>query len=121
MKGLRTAIYKVDDLDQAKLWYAQAFDVKPYFVEPYYVGYNIGGYELGLQPRSEDENVGQNVLIYWGVDDIKKTYEKLIDIGGKVHEPPNNVGGPIEVASIIDPWGNVLGLIYNPTFKITEE
>ena len=31
MQGLRTAVYKVDDLAQAKSWYSQAFDTQPYF------------------------------------------------------------------------------------------
>jgi len=51
MLGLRTAIYKVGDIDKAKDWYAKAFSTEPYFDEPFYVGFNIGGYELGLQPE----------------------------------------------------------------------
>lgn len=39
--GLRTCIYKVEDLAKAKQWDADAFKVKPYFDEPYYVGFNI--------------------------------------------------------------------------------
>jgi len=122
MKGLRTVIYKVPDMEQAKVWYAQAFEVKPYFDEPFYIGYNIGGYELGIQPRVEgDKGTGDNVLVYWGVDDVKEKYDHLIQMGAKSHEEPTNVGGPIEVATVYDPWGNLLGLIYNPTFKLPEE
>ena len=47
--GLRTTIYKVDDITKAKAWYTKVFQTTPYFDEPYYVGFNIGGYELGLQ------------------------------------------------------------------------
>lgn len=47
--GLRTTIYKVNDIAEAKAWYSKVFGVDPYFDEPYYVGYNIGGYELGIQ------------------------------------------------------------------------
>ena len=46
--GLRTAIYHVPNLAEAKAWYSSAFEVQPYFDEPFYVGFNIGGYELGL-------------------------------------------------------------------------
>jgi lactoylglutathione lyase len=35
-----------------------------------------------------------------------------------VHEAPQNVGGEIMVASVKDPWDNILGLIYNPEFKL---
>lgn len=51
MLGLRTAIYKVNDIDKAKEGYTKAFEVKLYFDKPFYVGYNIGGFELGLQPE----------------------------------------------------------------------
>ena len=121
MIGLRTLIYKVPDMGHAKVWYAQAFGVKPYFDEPFYIGYNIGGFELGIQPREEgDPGPGDNVLGYWGVDNIQQTYDHLIEMGAKMHEPPTNVGGPIMVASVKDPWGNIIGLIYNPTFKLAE-
>ena len=43
MLGLRTTIYKVGDMNEAKHWYAQAFGVQPYFDEPFYIGFNIGG------------------------------------------------------------------------------
>ena len=117
--GLRTCIYKVPDLAKAKEWYANAFEVEPYFDEPFYVGFNIGGFELGLLP---DEHLGigksDNVLTYWGVENIGERYDKLISAGATKHEEPNNVGGELEVASVKDPWGNVIGIIYNPYFKI---
>ena len=30
--GLRTVIYRVDDLDRARAWYREAFEIEPYFV-----------------------------------------------------------------------------------------
>jgi predicted enzyme related to lactoylglutathione lyase len=119
MQGLRTTIFKVEDLQKAKAWYAEAFRAKPYLDEPFYVGFNIGGYELGLLP-SEESNAGKtgNVLSYWGVEEIESEYHRLINLGTKEHEPPNNVGEELVVASVRDPWGNVLALIYNPHFKL---
>ena len=119
MLGLRTVIYKVADIEAAKGWYNQAFQSTPYFDEPFYVGYNIGGYELGLQP--EEENAGKkggNVSVYWGVKDVQAAYERLLELGATGYEKPENVGGPIIVATVKDPWGNLIGLIYNPEFKI---
>ena len=51
-QGLRTAIFRVTDLEKAKTFYAQILGVEPYFDEPFYVGFEVAGYELGLQ-RSE--------------------------------------------------------------------
>ena len=114
--GLRTVCYKVSDIDKAKAWYTDAFKTQPYFDEPFYVGFNIGGYELGLQP---DEAVtGDNIVTYWGVEDIQAEYDHFLSLGATEHEAPQNVGGEIIVASVKDEWGNVIGLIYNPEFKL---
>ena len=117
--GLRTTIYKVADLEAAKDWYAKAFQVTPYFDEPFYVGFNISGYELGLLPdTTADVSTADNVLAYWGVDAIQHEFEHFLKLGAEEHEAPNNVGGKIMVASVRDPWGNIIGLIYNPEFRL---
>ena len=114
--GLRTVIYRVPDLNAAKKWYAQAFGKEPYFDEPFYVGFNIGGYELGLQP--DEATTGSNILTYWGVEDMDTEYKKFLNLGASVHEAPENVGGELIVATVKDPWGNIIGLIFNPEFKL---
>ena len=117
--GLRTTIYFVSNLDNAKIWYAQAFQTQPYFDQPFYVGFNIGGYELGLQPEENPvSEKSANVISYWGVNDIEKEYNRLLKLGATEHEKPTNVGGELMVASLKDPWGNCIGLIYNPEFKL---
>lgn len=120
MLGLRTTIYKVPDLDHAKAWYAQAFGVAPYFDETFYVGFNIAGYELGLlpDPLPADEK-SDNVLSYWGVDDIQAEVARLTALGAKPHQPPTDVGDGIIVATLKDPYGNVIGLIRNPGFAVS--
>lgn len=115
--GLRTTIYKVSDLKKATDWYSKAFTTQPYFNEPFYVGFNIGGYELGLLPEDNaSTHKVDTVLSYWGVDDINKVYNHLLECGATKHEEPTNVGGELMVASVKDPWGNVIGIIYNPDF-----
>ena len=32
--GLRTTIYKVDDIEKATKWYTKVFETEPYFKEP---------------------------------------------------------------------------------------
>ena len=82
------------------------------------MGFNIGGYELGLQPEENGEQKkSENVVVYWGVNEIKKEYERLIELGAAEVDKPANVGGDIMVASVKDPWGNIIGIIYNPEFK----
>ena len=117
--GLRTTIYKVGDVDKAKNWYAKVFNTEPYFDQPFYVGFDIGGYELGLQPEeTPSTDKIESVVTYWGVDDIQSVYDNFIEDGATENEKPYNVGGDLMTATVKDPWGNVIGLIYNPEFKL---
>lgn len=117
--GLRTAIYHVNDIEKGKQWYAEVFGVQPYFDEPFYVGFNIGGYELGLQP-SEAAAGGKadGSVAYWGVESCAAAFQRVIDMGATVNEAVQDVGSGIKVATVKDPFGNVIGIIENPHFKL---
>ena len=117
--GLRTASYKVSDIIKAKEWYTKVFKTEPYFDEPFYVGFNIGGYELGLMPEEEPTTDKiESCVALWGVEDINEAHNHFLKCGATSYEKPNNVGGELMVASVKDPWDNIIGLIYNPYFKI---
>lgn len=119
-QGLRTVIYRVPDLEAAKEWYSEAFNTEPYFDEPFYIGFNIGGYELGLMPMDGADASARptdRVTAYWGVEDIDKAYRAMLAMDAAPCEAPQNVGGEVVVASVFDPWGNAIGLIYNPEFR----
>jgi predicted enzyme related to lactoylglutathione lyase len=119
--GLRTTIYKVSDMEKAKKWYSDFLGFEPYFDEPFYVGFNVAGYELGLQPEEEAQSTekADSVITYWGVENVSESYQALINLGANLHEEPTDVGGGIIVASLKDPWDNIIGLIYNPHFNIS--
>lgn len=120
--GLRTAIYNVPDISEAKEWYSKVFGIKPYFDEPFYVGFNVGGFELGLQPDETPASKKiDGVSTYWGVNDIHATYKKLLDNKATRHQEPTEVGEGIIVATAKDPWGNLLGIIHNPHFKLSHD
>jgi lactoylglutathione lyase len=115
--GLRTAIYQVPDINAAKNWYTDVFETEPYFDEPFYVGFDIGGFELGLQPDETRTEKIESVVAYWGVENVQQEFDRFIAAGATVVEEPQEVGGGIVVAKVKDPWGNIIGLIYNPHFK----
>lgn len=117
-QGLRTVIYHVDDLAKAKEWYSTVLNIKPYFDKPFYVGFDVGGYELGLNPAMSGVTKGNNTIAYWGVKNADEAYQRLQDLGATKHHNVQDVGGGIRVASVIDPFGNVLGIIENPHFKV---
>jgi len=113
--GLRTAIYAAPDLAKGRSWYARVLDRQPYFDEAFYVGFEVGGFELGLVPDATPSQAG--TMVYWGVPDLDDEMERLHAMGATVHEPIRDVGGGIRLASILDPFGNLFGVIENPHYK----
>jgi predicted enzyme related to lactoylglutathione lyase len=117
--GLGTVIYYVPDLSRATAWYAAAFDTQPYFDEPFYVGFNIGGYELGLDPNMKSGAAGAGgAVAYWRTKEISRALQHFVDCGASLKSPVQDVGGGIKVATVADPFGNLIGLIENPQFQL---
>ena len=117
-QGLRTVIYRAGDLARAKEWYATLLGFGPYFDQPFYVGFNVGGYELGLDPEAATAAAGDSVVTYWGVADAHASLARLVELGARERDPVRDVGGGILVATVEDPFGNVVGIIENPHFKL---
>ena len=115
IQGLRTVLYHVNDLPQAKEWYSKVLGFGPYFDQPFYVGYSVGGFELGLIPDGTPG--GGGTVAYWGVADAAAAVKKLEQLGAKVREALQDVGDGIKVAVVADPFGNSIGVIENPNFK----
>lgn len=118
--GLRTVIYKVPDLARAKAWYSATFGIARYFDEPFYVGFNVGGFELGLDPDVAKQRPGPGgAVAYWGCRDLAAGLAELGARGVTIRSPLQDVGEGILVATIEDPFGNLIGLIENPHFAMT--
>jgi predicted enzyme related to lactoylglutathione lyase len=110
-KTLRTVIYKVKDLAAAKEWYSKITGVQPYFDQPFYVGFDINGCELGLDPDLTNTSAGNQAVSYWAVDSIDESLARLAEAKAVIIQPKTNVGDPIHVAIVEDPFGNRLGII----------
>src|SRR2546425_1247510 len=96
----------------------RAFGVQPYFDEAYYVGFQLGGFELGLDPDVTGVPPGPGGCVaYWGVPNLDSAVQQFTKAGATVTAPIQDVGGDIRVATVADPFGNLLGLIENPHFK----
>ena len=116
VEGLGTVIYPVPDLNRAKAWYSNAFGQDPYFDQPFYVGFTIAGYELGLDPHGTAGTGGG--VAYWRVPDVEAAVQRFVALGATLISPVMDVGGDIKVATVADPFGNAIGLLYNPHFQL---
>ncbi len=117
--GLRTAKYAVPDIAAGRAWYADVLGFGPYFDEPFYVGFDVGGFELGLVPEPDAARERPEAgVAYWGVDDAPAAYARLLALGASDFEPVQDVGGGIRIGAVRDPFGNILGVVENPHFKV---
>jgi uncharacterized protein YndB with AHSA1/START domain/predicted enzyme related to lactoylglutathione lyase len=115
---LRTVVYLVEDLEGAKRWYADVLEQAPYFDTPFYVGFDVGGYELGLHPADPNAPKGVGGTgAYWAVSDADRAVERLVAKGARVAQEVQDVGGGIRLGTVVDPFGNLLGVIRNPEFR----
>lgn len=141
LRGWATVNFYADDLEAAGSWYAELTGTEPYFRT--YACPNCGdrspnarcedcgvdtllGYlelrigdsedELGFINRSwapHDVTQPGGATIYWHVDDLDATLARLDELGAKVHEPVRAHAEGFVTASVIDPFGNVLGVMFN--------
>jgi predicted enzyme related to lactoylglutathione lyase len=107
--SLKTVIYPVHDLAQAKAVFTELLGSEPSMDEPYYVQYDAGDQEIGLDPHGHSKGMTGPVG-YWHVADLDDALAGLLAAGAKEKQPVTDFGGR-RIASVTDADGNVLGLL----------
>jgi predicted enzyme related to lactoylglutathione lyase len=122
LRGLTTVNFFADDLSAAQDWYTDLLGVEPYFVReiegaPAYIEFRIGDYqhELGFIDRrfARPGQEAGGTMTYWAVDDVQATFDRLVSLGATVHQEIREQGPGFVTASVVDPFGNILGVMYN--------
>ncbi len=119
LRGLTTVSFWTDDLAAAKKWYAELLGIEPYFEHPGYIEFRLGDYqhELGLiDSRYAPDGPATGpagAVVYWHVDNVTATFKNLLSMGAKEYEAPTERGEGFITASVVDPFGNILGIMYN--------
>ncbi len=109
-QGIKTVIYPVKDIAEAKALFSKLLGVEPYADTAYYAGFRVGDQEIGLDPNGHKEGM----TAYYHVDNIKKILQTLLDAGAKVQQQVKDVGGGKLIASVKDKDANIIGLIQSP-------
>ncbi|BCB73859.1 VOC family protein [Phytohabitans flavus] len=129
LRGFATLSFWADDLTAAASWYTEFLGVEPYFQRPgpdgslAYVEFRLGDYqaELGIidrryAPAGAAGGPG-GAIMYWHVEELEATVERLISLGAVEYEPITARGDSgFVTASVVDPFGNVLGVMHNPHY-----
>jgi predicted enzyme related to lactoylglutathione lyase len=109
-QGIKTIIYPVKDIAQAKKLFTQLLGVEPYADAAYYVGFKVGDQDIGLDPHGHQ----QGMTAYYHVSDIKTSLQELLAAGAQIQQAVKDVGGGKLIATVKDPDGNIIGLTQSP-------
>jgi predicted enzyme related to lactoylglutathione lyase len=117
LRGMATVNYFAEDHEAAKRWYSELLGVEPYFNRPGYAEFRIGDYqhELGIidSKYAPGEPGTSGVILYWHVDDLDATLDRLKELGATEYEGRKERGPGFTTASVVDPFGNILGIMSN--------
>jgi predicted enzyme related to lactoylglutathione lyase len=126
-RGIATLNFYAVDMVAAEKWYSDLLQTAPYFRRdmegsPAYLEWRLGDREteFGLidarfAPSAPDAAGG--AIAHWAVDDVEAVYADLIERGATAHQAPTDRGPGFVTASVIDPFGNVLGVMKNVHYE----
>lgn len=55
-------------------------------------------------------------IMYWHVVDLQETLDNLLSLGATLNEKIVDRGEGFITASVVDPFGNILGIMLNPHY-----
>jgi predicted enzyme related to lactoylglutathione lyase len=129
LRGMSTVSFYAEDVAAARDWYANLFGTPAYFQmpsreAPAYVEFRIGddADEFGIidrryAPERMQPGPGGAILL-WNVDDIAVSFAALLAAGATEYDPITKRGETgFVTASVVDPFGNVLGIMENPHWR----
>ncbi|MFC4776012.1 VOC family protein [Paenibacillus sp. GCM10023252] len=129
LRGMANVSFWADDLQAAKVWYTKLLGVEPYFQSPNpenpaYIEYRIGDSqdELGIidkkyaPPAASMTGVG-GATLYWHVVDVEGMLAITKKLGAVEYEPLTERGVDWVTASVVDPFGNIIGFIHSPHYQ----
>ncbi|SDS75310.1 VOC family protein [Microterricola viridarii] len=133
LRGFSTINFWADDVQAAADWYTQFLGIEPYFTRSgpdgklAYAEFRIGDYqhELGIidnryrpahSATDGARSAPNGAVMYWHVDELDGTIERLLALGAAEYEPVTVRGEGFVTASVVDPFGNLLGVMNNPHY-----
>jgi catechol 2,3-dioxygenase-like lactoylglutathione lyase family enzyme len=128
LRGVATVTYWADDVEAARRWYAELLGTEPYFARSVgsgsaaYYEFRLGDYQQELElidrryvPEGSANGPG-GVIAHWQVDDVSAALARLPAMGATEHEAVRERGAGFITASVVDPYGNILGNMGNPHY-----
>jgi predicted enzyme related to lactoylglutathione lyase len=108
---LATVIMFTTDMEALAAFYRAGLELGPYDRSPKHMGQQVGPVYLGFdEVDSLEGDARANVSLWFTVDHLQATYDRLIGLGASVRYPPVRKPWGGYLACVYDPDGNMLGL-----------
>ena len=108
---LDTVIIFSERMEELAKFYAAVLNIGPFQAQPDHLGCQLEQVYFGFD---QVEKMGQAspaaVTLWFTVDDIQATFDRLVAMGAKVRYPPTQKPWGALLASVYDLDGNLLGL-----------
>ncbi|TCO41572.1 putative glyoxalase superfamily protein PhnB [Kribbella antiqua] len=129
LRGFATVSFYAADVQAAREWYTKLLGIEPYYAvptpeNPAYIEYRFGDFqcELGIidakYATHQVANGPAGAVIHWHVDDLEATVDSLLSLGATLNDPitDRGEGTGFRTASVVDPFGNIIGIMNNPHY-----
>ena len=106
---LETAIIFTGRMEELARFYQEGLELGGFHRSPRHLGVQVGPVYLGFD-QVEQVPGGGCVTLWFTVDDLQGTYERLVLMGAGVVYPPSRKPWGAYLAAVYDPDGNMIGL-----------
>lgn len=109
--SLDTIIVCTERMEEMASFYQKALELGPYQPSQLHLGQSIGPVYFGFdQVERCDGTAPSRVSVWFTVDDLQATFERVVALGAEVKYPPTEKPWGARLAAVLDPDGNTLGL-----------
>ena len=109
-----TAIIFTANMVELAAFYQQAFELDDPAEQERHRGFQLDGLYLGIDQHDDQPPGSSAVALWFRVDDLEATFERIVGLGVEVRYPPTDTPWGDRLAAVFDPDGNMVGLSQKP-------
>jgi len=107
---LETVIIFTRRMEELAAFYQETLDLAEFERSPDHMGIQIGPVYLGFDQVDQGEGGQSGVSLWFTVDNIQDTFERMVETGARVRYQPTLKPWGGHLAAVYDPDGNMIGL-----------